>query len=215
MFTGIIECMGIVVDSRTAAGGRRLRVDGGPLVSECAPGASVCISGVCLTVACCAPPLFEFDVIRETLAKTTLGRRRPGDPVNLERSLRVGDRLDGHFVQGHVETTAEVVNIRDNATEHVISLRPTREVRAFMVPKGSIALDGVSLTIAGIDADAFSIALIPTTLERTTLGRLRRGDFVNVETDMVVRTIVHWLSRVDSGLREGVTYETLRAAGFA
>lgn len=213
MFTGIIERTGVVAEVRRKAGGRRLRVDAGEIADACQLGDSIAVSGVCLTVAHIAPPLLDFDVITETLKRSTLGSRSPGDTVNLERSLRVGDRIDGHFVQGHVDGTAEVVRIEASAKAHVIWFHTPAALHSYVVPKGSIAIDGVSLTIADVRDDAFSVALIPTTLDRTTLGALRTGGRVNIESDILARTVVHHLAaREASG---GLSLAALREAGFA
>jgi len=210
MFTGIIECAGAIVQSRQTAGGRRLCVRVGPIAHESKLGDSVCVSGVCLTVAHLSDDRLEFDVIRETLDKTTLGQKRPGDRVNLERSLRVGDRLDGHFVQGHVDGTAEVDRVLASPREHVVFLRPQSHLVPYIIPKGSITVDGVSLTIAEVAASAFSIALIPTTLERTTLGDLRAGQRVNLESDIIARTIVHSLNQL-ADTPQGIAGSALRS----
>lgn len=191
MFTGIVESTGLLTDTAPSAAGRRLRVEIGPVSKECKPGDSISVSGVCLTVAAITGSSVEFDVIGETLARTTLGTWKAGDRVNIERSLRVGDRFDGHFVQGHVDGTATVESLADAAGEFLIWLRPQDVIRPYIIPKGSVAIDGVSMTIAAMRGPLFSIALIPTTLQRTTLGELRAGDVVNIETDVVVRTIVH------------------------
>lgn len=213
MFTGIVENVGTVLEVASQPSGKRLRIEVGPMAKECDLGASVSVSGVCLTVCARDERSLSFDVIPETLAKSTLGSRRPRDAVNLERSLRVGDRLDGHFVQGHVDGTAEVVQVRTSGEEYVVWLRPEPALRPYLIPKGSVAVDGVSLTIADLSDDLFSVALIPTTLERTTLGRLQMRDRVNVETDVVTRTIVHHLHELSpSG---GLTRDTLEEAGFA
>ncbi len=196
MFTGIIQGIGVVADVRKHAGGVRLVVEAGPIAEQAKSGDSICVSGACLTVAKLSPGRFEFDVIRETLDKTMLGRLRTGDRVNLEPSLRAGDRLDGHFVQGHSDGTATVQRVIANEAEHVVWLRPGEQLLSYIIPKGSIALDGVSLTVAAIESDHFSVALIPTTLERTTLVRLQAGDIVNIESDMMVRTVVHCLHRL-------------------
>ena len=203
MFTGIVQCMGVVADVREHAGGVRLRVEAGELTRQAKSGDSICVSGVCLTVAALTPVQFEFDVIRETLDKTMLGKLRGGDRVNLEPSLRAGDRLDGHFVQGHVDGTATVQRIIATADEHVLWFRPQQHLLPYIIPKGSIAIDGVSLTVAAIDSELFSIALIPTTLERTTLARLQTGDTVNIESDMMVRTVVHYLQRLLAPVDDG------------
>ncbi len=212
MFTGIVEHKGTIRDTRPVSGGRRLIIDVGPMAATCAPGASLCVSGVCLTVAGAVGEELSFDVITETLAKSTLGSKSLGDLVNVERSLRVGDRLDGHFVQGHVDGQATVRRVASSAREYVIWLRPEAALTPFMIPKGSVAVDGVSLTIAAIENGAFSVALIPTTLEQTTLSSLTTGKAVNIETDIITRTIVHRLSEMSTSV--GLTHDTLREAGF-
>jgi riboflavin synthase len=213
MFTGIIESVGTIADTQPVSGGRRLGLDVGPMARECEPGASVAVNGVCLTVAAGDDSSLAFDVITETLQKSTLGSKHVGDRVNLERSLRVGARLDGHFVQGHVDGTADVQRVQSSAREWVVWLRGEAHLEPYIIPKGSVAVDGVSLTIAEAHGPSFSVALIPTTLEQTTLSSLKSGDRVNIETDIITRTIVHRLSEVSSG--GGVTLETLREAGFA
>lgn len=219
MFTGIVQCMGVVADLRQRAGGVRLTIESGELAPHAKTGDSICVSGVCLTVAALAPDRFEFDVIRETLDKTMLGTLGVGDRVNLEPSLRAGDRLDGHFVQGHIDGTAVVERVIATAQEYVIWLRPQQHLRPYIIPKGSIAVDGVSLTVAGLDADMFSIALIPTTLERTTLAHRQSGDTVNIESDMMVRTVVQYLQRLlgpvdDEGKAAPLDLASLREAVF-
>ena len=184
--------------------------DGAP---EVRAGDSVCVSGVCLTHAPgdgadhdshnggSHDGALVFDVIAETLAKTTLGALAEGSEVNLERSVRANGMLDGHIVQGHVEGVCEVVRVTPGGEDHRITVRAQRELMECVTPKGSIAIDGVSLTIAGVDvgADEFEVALIPTTLEMTTLGDARVGSLVNVETDIVGRTVVHWLRSYGDG----------------
>jgi len=190
-----------------------LCVDAGTLARECALGASVAVSGVCLTVAGVDDSSLAFDVIAETLGKSTLGAKRVGDMVNLERSLQVGGRLDGHFVQGHVDGIATMDNLKSSSREWVVWLRPEEHLLPYIIPKGSVALDGVSLTIAEVRDRLFGVALIPTTLAQTTLETLHAGDTVNVETDIITRTIVHRLSEMSQA--GGLTLESLRKAGFA
>ena len=165
-------------------------------------GDSVCVSGVCLTHAPghdrndgSHPTALVFEVIAETLAKTTLGALSTGDRVNLERSVRADGMLDGHLVQGHVEGVGEVVRITSGTDDHRVAVRAPRALMECVTPKGSITLDGVSLTVAGVDveADEFEVALIPTTLGVTTLGSLVVGSRVNIETDIVGRAVVHWV----------------------
>jgi riboflavin synthase len=145
------------------------------------------VDGVCLTAVAVHPDGFEADVIAETLARTTLGSLGPGSAVNLERALRLSDRLGGHLVQGHVDTTAEVLEVRRQGDDYRLRLESPGEVRRFLAYKGSVALQGVSLTIAAEDAQGFEVALIPETLARTTLGTLEAGERVNVEVDLLAR----------------------------
>jgi len=195
VFTGIVETTGRIIRSRSVPGGRRLCLDAGAVADGCRLGDSICISGVCLTVAAIDAARLTFDVITETLDCTNLGRKEVGQCVNLERSLRVGDRLDGHWVQGHVDGTATVVELRRSTDEHVVFLRPDPALSPYVIPKGSITLDGISLTIAALRGEDFSVALIPTTLERTTFGSLAVGDLINIESDILARTIVHRLDQ--------------------
>ncbi|HLY09924.1 MAG TPA: riboflavin synthase [Planctomycetota bacterium] len=173
MFTGIVARKGRVIRP-----GRRLVVDTG--WTDLAFGESVAVGGVCLTVAGLDGSQAAFDLVRETLKKTTLGSLKAGEDVNLERALRQGDRLSGHLVQGHVEGTGRVT--RAGGT-----LRIQTELAAQMIPKGSIAVDGVSLTIVDVESDAFTVALIPTTRKITTLGRVKKGARVNLELDVMTK----------------------------
>jgi riboflavin synthase len=213
MFTGIVEHTGSITDTRSVSGGRRLRIGVGSMAADCAHGASICVSGVCLTVARATGQELDFDVIAETIEKSTLGSKCVGDQVNLERSLQVGDRLNGHFVQGHVDGRAIVDRVVTSAREYVIWLRPEQTLVPYIVPKGSVAVDGVSLTIAAIEEGSFSVALTPTTLERTTLSLLTPRDSVNIETDIITRTIIHHLAHLAGP--GGLTIDALREAGFA
>ncbi|HNQ21514.1 MAG TPA: riboflavin synthase [Phycisphaerae bacterium] len=213
MFTGIVEATGTVVDTRAVTGGRRLRVRAETVATDASEGASICVSGVCLTVAEVRPPILDFDVIQETLGRSTLGEKRVGDAVNLERSLCVGDRLDGHFVQGHVDGTAQVTRVQGEEREWRLWLAGGPELEPYLVPKGSITVDGVSLTLVEVRAGEFCVALIPTTLQRTTLAALAPRQRVNVETDVLIRAVVHWLTARPAG--SGLTLAALREAGFA
>ena len=223
MFAGIVESTGVVTalregGSQHAGGGVRLTIDLGELRAGLALGASVAVNGVCLTLAELRGTVGGFDVIPETLAQTNLGRLQPGRRVNLERSLRVGDRIDGHFVQGHVDGVATVEEIRRDGGEWRVCLRVDADLTPYIIYKGSIAIDGVSLTTAEADSSRFAVALIPTTLGRTTLGERKVGDVVNIETDILTRTIVQRLDAIEHARRvrdRGVSYETLRDSGFA
>jgi riboflavin synthase len=193
MFTGIIEAIGEVKALERRSGGCRLTVAAPDVASATPPGASVAVSGVCLTVVGVDAPFLTFDVIPETLDRSTLGELRPGGCVNLERSLRAGERMDGHFVQGHVDGTARVARVV-RGEEHVVWLRPGAGLLPCIVPKGSVAL-------------------IPTTLSATTLGALREGASVNIETDILARIVVHALRAGRE--RAPLTVESLHAAGFS
>ena len=195
MFTRLVQGVGSVAESRRGAQGDRLVIEPGDWpAAGLAPGESISVSGVCLTLA--APvderggAAMTFDVVPETLSKTTLGRLGVGSRVNLERSLAAGDLLGGHFVQGHVDGVGTVEHVD---AEWRVRVRPPAELMAFMTPKGSVCVEGVSLTIASVDRDAFEVALIPTTLAKTTLGALKAGAEVNIETDILARTVVHYL----------------------
>jgi riboflavin synthase len=191
VFTGIVERQGTLLTP-----GRRLVVETG--WSDLRLGESVAVSGVCLTVARLDGARAGFDLVAETLERTTLGRLGRGSKVNLERALRAGDRLSGHLVQGHVDGTGTVVR---SGTRLVIR----SPLASGLVPKGSVAIDGVSLTVADLDPGLFAIALIPTTRRITTLGRLRKGQAVNIELDM---------ARKKAGPGSRITPEFLRRAGF-
>jgi len=187
MFTGLIEEIGRIAETSPRRGSTRIGIVAELGGERPRLGDSVAVNGVCLTVAESRPNGFRADVVAETLARTTLGRARPADPVNLERALRVGDRLDGHLVQGHVDGTAAVQSIRRRGDDYRIRLALAPELKRFVASKGSIALHGVSLTVSAIGATWFEVALVPQTLQRTTLGRLRMGESVNVEVDLLSR----------------------------
>ena len=193
MFTGIVERTGVVVSAEKGPRGVCLRLRVFELAAGLREGDSVCVSGVCLTATTISADEATFDVVGETQRLSTMGRLRPGDEVNLERSLAMGARLDGHFVQGHVDAVGRISGIRDRPEDRRITVSVRNDVRPLIVPKGSVAVEGVSLTVASAGDGGFEVALIPTTLERTTIGRRRVGDAVNVETDILVRSVHHLL----------------------
>jgi riboflavin synthase len=196
MFTGLIESMGRVLALRRAAGGGILRVEhdlpGEPLVQ----GESIAVDGICLTVVRMGGGWFEADLSAETLARTNLGGTRPGRRVNLERALAVGERLGGHLVQGHVDGTGVWEGSRPAGEGHDARIRAPEELVPFLLPKGSVAVDGISLTVASLAGPLFTVALIPHTWEATTLKDRRPGDRVTLESDMVVRAVVTTLQRL-------------------
>jgi riboflavin synthase len=186
MFTGLVEGMGEVVEAQKGQGMLRLKLawSGAP---ELSPGESIAVDGVCLTVVEIDAVSFQVDVIQETLDLTTLGRVRPGDPVNLERSLRLGDRLGGHLVQGHVDAMATVESVVRRGGDVRVNLELSRELSRYVAHKGSITLNGVSLTVAAVRGRSLQVALIPETLRATNLGGLSAEDLVNVEVDLLAR----------------------------
>ena len=195
MFTGIVGELGEVESVQSTDEGARLRVRGG-LSSELKAGDSVAVGGACLTATTADGDGFEADVMNQTLALTTLGELRPGDRVNLELPLHPTDRLGGHFVQGHVDGTATVASLDEDGFARRLRLELPAELLGFVVERGSIALEGVSLTIAALGPDWVEVALIPETLERTTLGSLEPGDRLNVECDVLARYVRRMLPGV-------------------
>ena len=199
MFTGIVEHTVRIASVSDGTGFVRLNlaVDW----TDVRLGESVAINGVCLTVAEIGAPdghppqLLGFDVIPETLGKTNLGLLKAGDLVNVERSLRAGDRIDGHFVQGHVDGTARLIDQVIGEGETRLTVQPPIELMKFVAPKGSVTIDGVSLTVAKVEKDRFEVALIPTTLRLTTLGKRPNGWPFNFEADVLSKTIVAQLER--------------------
>jgi riboflavin synthase len=184
MFTGLVSDIGRIQQS-----GTRLAVET-QLARDLEEGDSIAVNGVCLTAVEIDGDHFEADVMEETLVRSSLGRLQEGDPVNLELALRVGDRLGGHFVQGHVDSTGRVETIEQRDHSRVLRIGAPPELLRFVVQKGSIAVDGVSLTVVEVDAKGFSVSLIPETLERTTLGSVNEGDPVNLEVDMLAKYAV-------------------------
>ena len=186
MFTGIVRERGRVVSAEPNGGGVHLRI-AAPETAGAALGDSIAVSGCCLTVTAASGETLEFDAVPETIARTTLGGLGPGAEVNLEPALRAGEPLGGHFVQGHVDGRARVTTLDPEGDGARLRLQLEPELLRYCVEKGSIALDGVSLTIAALHEDGVDIALVPFTLEHTTLGALAPGDEVNVEVDLLAK----------------------------
>jgi riboflavin synthase len=193
MFTGIVRELGCVEAVESSADGVRLRVRA-ELASELGEGDSVAINGACLTATTATEDAFEADAMHQTLELTTLGDLESGSSVNLELPLRASDRLGGHLVQGHVDSTATVAAISEDGFAHRLRVELPEDLRPYVVEHGSIAIEGVSLTVASLDDPLVEVSLIPETLERTTLGRLAPGDRVNVECDVIARYVRRQLS---------------------
>ena len=198
MFTGIVEELGRVVRLETVEDSARLTVEAPTVTQDVSPGDSVSVNGCCLTVTALHGSTFTADLMAETLTRTTLGSQAPGDPVNLERALRASDRLGGHIVQGHVDATAEVLDHHRGEHWDLLRIGLPQAIARYVAVKGSVALDGVSLTVVDV-ADAsdvapvpgagasLSVGLIPETLRRTTLGSRRPGERVNLEVDVLAK----------------------------
>ena len=203
MFTGLVEALGRVERVDAEASGRRLELAWPGLREPLAIGESVAVNGCCLTVVAAAGERFAVQAGPETLARTNLGDRVAGDRVNLERALRVGDRLGGHFVQGHVDATAALRDRRRDGDWDFLRFALDPAWTALLVEKGSVAVDGVSLTLVAVGPDEFSVMLIPHTLAVTTLGALRPGERVNIEVDMLVKSVWKSISNWKSQMADG------------
>ncbi len=189
MFTGIVEELGEVVALTDLGDSVRLTLRGPVVVQDAGRGDSIAVNGVCLTVTGTESERFSADVMRETLDRSSLGALAVGDRVNLERPVQLGGRLGGHLVQGHVDGTGRVVSREPSEHWDVVRISLPADLTRYVVHKGSITVDGVSLTVASVAADSFTVSLIPTTLELTTLGTRRAGDPVNLEVDVVAKYV--------------------------
>jgi len=189
MFTGIVEELGHVVSLAHGPDSAVVRIRGPLVTADAAPGASIAVNGICLTVVELDADSFCVDVMAETLRRTCLGELTPGSPVNLERALAVGDRLGGHIVQGHVDGTGTILARQPGDRWEVVTISLPGELARYVVEKGSITVDGVSLTIAGLDDASFQVSLIPTTLALTTLGTKQVGEPVNLEVDVLAKYV--------------------------
>lgn len=189
MFTGLVESLGSVADVRAEPPGRRLVIRAPEVARDLALGASVAVSGCCLTVVAAGDELLEFEAGAETLSRTTLGRLSAGSAVNLERSLRLGGELGGHLVTGHVDGLGILLERRDEGPWSTMWFEAPDELMCQMASKGSISVDGVSLTLVDVDRNRFSVAIIPHTLAVTTLDNLRVADHVNLETDLLAKYV--------------------------
>ncbi|MGZ5307571.1 MAG: riboflavin synthase [Solirubrobacterales bacterium] len=188
VFTGLVADIGKVEAVERSDGGARLRV-ATPLAAELSEGDSIAVSGACLTATGLTADGFEADAMNQTLELTTLGGLSAGDGVNLELPLRASDRLGGHIVQGHVDGVGEVVAVTEDGIARRLRISVPAGIAPLIAEHGSVAVDGVSLTVARVEGDGFEVALIPETLERTTLGARGEGDRVNVECDVVARYV--------------------------
>jgi riboflavin synthase len=212
VFTGIIEEVGVVEALDLRPAGARLRVRCKTVLEDAAEGASISVNGVCLTLVEPRDGLFTADVAPETLRRSNLGDLRPKSPVNLERALSASGRLDGHIVQGHVDGTGELLSLKSIGDGNWwMVVRAPRELERYLVSKGSVALDGMSLTIASMEADSMSVAVIPHTYRNSNLPSRRTGDRLNLECDVLAKYVEKLLGpRAKSSL----TIEQLRELGY-
>lgn len=188
MFTGLVQDLGAVAAVERTADGARVRI-ASALAGELAEGDSVAVSGVCLTATEVGGGTFAADVMEETLRRSSLGALEPGASVNLELPLRAADRLGGHVVQGHVDGVGTVAAVDEEGFARIVRIAAPRDLLRYLVPKGSIAVDGISLTVFGLDDDSFTVSLIPETRQRTTLGGAAPGDPVNLEADVLAKYV--------------------------
>ncbi len=196
MFTGIVETVGTVTSLKPEEGRVRLVVEAPEVTEGVALGDSVAVNGACLTVAELGEGCLAFDAVRETLERTALGRLGEGSRVNLERAMRADARLDGHIVQGHVDGTGRVRELRRRGDDVQLFVDCDADFAGWLVEKGSVAIEGVSLTVVGVEAEGFDVALIPHTLAVTTLGELAPGTPVNLEADVLGKYVKRYLDRI-------------------
>jgi len=214
MFTGIIETIGLVRTVRGGSGDMVLSVDLGEVGGGVKVGESIAVNGVCLTVSrLSSGRLAEFDVSGETLAVSSMGRIRAGSKVNLERAVSADGRFGGHIVLGHVDGVARVKSVERRGDFAEMTFATASDLLDEMVVKGSVCVEGVSLTVGRMDENGFSVSVIPTTLKETTLGRIKVGEVVNIETDIISKTVKKQLAKM-LGSQETLTVERLKELGF-
>jgi riboflavin synthase len=216
MFTGIIEGLGTVTSVRSAGQGKRLTIAADFDLADTKVGDSISVSGACLTAVAIARRQFDVDVSPETLAKSTLGSMRVGERVNLERALRLSDRIDGHLVSGHTDGTGVIDSCEVSGNAIIVTVAVPEALTRYMIIKGSVAVDGVSLTINHLAAGRFSVSIIPHTAALTTIGLKQKGAPVNIETDMIGKYVEKFISSQHSPASPptGVTMEMLTQKGF-
>jgi riboflavin synthase len=213
MFTGIIEELGAIEAVQTRAAGARLTIRCDKVLSDAVEGASVAVNGVCLTAVDLRPGSFSADLAPETLKRSNLGDLRAGSRVNLERPLSPTGRLNGHIVQGHVDGTGEFLSLEALGDDNWwLRIRVPAELDPYLVFKGSIAIDGISLTIASLESDVLAVTIIPHTFRGTTLGGYRAGARVNLECDVLAKHVEKLLQKLD--LKQPLTVERLRGQGY-
>lgn len=214
MFTGIIEGMGKITGIQKTGSGRRISVEADFDLAGSAIGDSIAVNGACLTVIHLDGNRFQADLSPETISKTTFANIKIGDRVNLERALRLSDRIDGHLVSGHIDGTGILTGriSKDNAI--IITINISEHLGHYLIPKGSVAVDGISLTVNHCDKTSFDVSIIPHTASITTIGFKRIGDSVNIETDMIGKYVEKFVSGFSSFPRKGIDIQFLSKTGF-
>lgn len=209
MFTGIIEGLGTITDIQPAGQGKQLTLDADFVLDETKIGDSIAVNGVCLTVVVLAKRRFHVDVSPETFAKTTLGKLKVGSRVNLERALRLSDRIGGHLVAGHVDGLGNIKQKKRVGNSIVISINVPESITRYMIEKGSVAVDGISLTIYDTRRDGFDVSIIPHTAKMTIIGHYKIGDLVNIEADMIGKYVERFVLAMTSNNKEDKTGNSL------
>ncbi len=217
MFTGIVEELGTVRNIQRSSEGATLEIQGSEVLTDAKVGDSIAVDGACLTIVSLTPMAFAADISAETLRRTTLGERRVGEQVNLERSLRLNDRLGGHLVLGHVDEVATICAWKNEGDASLMRVTISDNTRRYITYKGSVTVDGISLTVSDVSGDSFEVALIPHTKAVTTLGMKRIGTSVNLEVDLIARYIETLLknSGEETGWTEQTGSETLNLSFLA
>ena len=205
MFTGIIEGPGKIVAIRSSGQGNRVTIEAGFSLDRTKIGDSICVSGACLTAVIIEERRFEVDVSPETLKTTIFDQAKVGDRVNLERAMRLSDRIDGHLVSGHIDGTGIIEQQETIGNAIIVTIAAGKPLTRYMITKGSVAVDGISLTINRCDAGIFSVSIIPLTARSTTIGIKKRGDRVNIETDMIGKYVEKFTSGVSQTGKEQIT----------
>lgn len=220
MFTGIIKGLGAITGLQAKGRGRDLTVDADCSLDQTEVGDSIAINGVCLTVVVIDKRRFKVDLSPETLAKTTFGRARIGDRVNIEHPLRLSDRIDGHLVSGHIDGTGSIKQKKRAGNATIVTVGAHASLSRYMISKGSVAVDGISLTINNCDQDSFDVSIIPHTAKLTTMGLKKTGDYVNIEVDMIGKYVERFIAGGSHSSREGkagkssVDMQFLEKTGF-
>jgi len=219
MFTGIIEGFGTIREIRQEGQGKRMTVHAEFFLEQTRIGDSICVSGACLTVVMIDDKRFTVDVSPETLAKTTFKSAKIGDRVNLERALRLSDRIDGHLVSGHIDGTGTVTIKQNIGNAMIVSFKVPGFISHYMIQKGSVAVDGISLTINNCGHDSFDVSIIPHTAKLTTIGFKKAGDLVNIETDMIGKYVERFVGgkhhdEKKKGSGNSINMEFLAKSGF-